>query len=99
MARIHCNQCEAAMINGVFCHEIGCPNSKKTWEAGEWVKYYECFECGCDVREGETCDCQCFDDDPDHDDTTHCCPDCERPNQFGELCAACARERGEQAYQ
>lgn len=25
---IHCNQCEAARINGAFCHEIGCPNSK-----------------------------------------------------------------------
>ena len=24
-----CDQCEAAMINGVFCHETGCPNSRK----------------------------------------------------------------------
>lgn len=24
-----CNQCAAAMINGVFCHEHGCPNAKK----------------------------------------------------------------------
>ena len=38
-------------------------------------------------------------DEPDHDDTVHCCPDCERPNQFGELCASCASDRGEQAYQ
>ena len=37
-------------------------------------------------------------DEPDCDDTVLCCPDCERPNQFGELCAACARERNEQPY-
>jgi hypothetical protein len=37
--------------------------------------------------------------EPDHDDSVKCCPDCERPNQFGELCVSCARERGEQAYQ
>lgn len=24
-----CDQCDAAMINGVFCHEHGCPNKKK----------------------------------------------------------------------
>jgi len=22
-----CNQCNATMINGVFCHELGCPNT------------------------------------------------------------------------
>ena len=24
-----CHQCAAAMINGVYCHEIGCPESGK----------------------------------------------------------------------
>jgi len=24
-----CDQCEATMINGVFCHETGCPNARK----------------------------------------------------------------------
>lgn len=24
-----CDQCVAAMINGVFCHETGCPNARK----------------------------------------------------------------------
>ena len=33
------------------------------------------------------------DDEPIHDDGVFCCPDCERPNQFGELCAECERER------
>lgn len=32
-------------------------------------------------------------DEPEHDDSVKCCPDCERPNQFGELCAECERER------
>jgi energy-coupling factor transporter ATP-binding protein EcfA2 len=27
-----CDQCEATMINGVFCHEHGCPNSRKQHE-------------------------------------------------------------------
>lgn len=31
--------------------------------------------------------------EPDHDDTIKFCPDCERPNQFGELCLDCTRER------
>lgn len=53
--RIACDQCEAAMINGVFCHEHGCPNARKRYEDGEWIKYLKCFECGCDVREGEQC--------------------------------------------
>ena len=35
------------------------------------------------------------DPEPDHDDTVRFCPDCERPNQFGELCPECSRERGE----
>lgn len=28
------------MINGVFCHETGCPNSKKEWDSEneEWVE-------------------------------------------------------------
>lgn len=32
-----CDQCEAAMINGVFCHEIGCPNARKIKVDGEWI--------------------------------------------------------------
>lgn len=31
--------------------------------------------------------------EPDHNDEVLCCPDCERPNQFGELCTECERER------
>ena len=31
-------------------------------------------------------------DAPDVHDEVLCCPDCERPNQFGELCPSCQRE-------
>jgi hypothetical protein len=26
--KVVCSQCEAMVINGVACHEIGCPNRK-----------------------------------------------------------------------
>lgn len=27
--RIRCDQCEVLVINGVICHEFGCPNKNK----------------------------------------------------------------------
>jgi hypothetical protein len=53
--RTSCDQCTALMINGVFCHETGCPNSRKVYRDGEWVKVYHCIECGCEVEDGEAC--------------------------------------------
>jgi hypothetical protein len=35
---------------------------------------------------------ECFIREPEIDDTVHCCPECEAPNQFGELCDRCRRE-------
>ena len=34
-----CNQCDSSTINGVYCHEFGCPNWDKIWDdlAEEWV--------------------------------------------------------------
>ena len=32
-----CDQCEALMINGVYCHEQGCPNTNKIKQDGEWI--------------------------------------------------------------
>ena len=54
---MHCDQCQAAMINSVFCHETGCPNSRKVYRYGAWIKVFECRECGCEVEEGTACDC------------------------------------------
>jgi len=33
------------------------------------------------------------DEEPVIDDSVKYCPDCERPNQFGELCASCLEDR------
>ena len=57
MARMKCDQCEAAMIQGVFCHETGCPNMNNRYdsETGEWIKQRKCFECGYQVDLGEPC--------------------------------------------
>jgi hypothetical protein len=41
----------------------------------------------------EPCYADDFCDEPCYDDTVLCCPDCERPNQFGELCVSCQQER------
>ena len=41
-----CDQCELLMINGVRCHETGCPAA--------WQDYSrECKECGCDFQPEE----------------------------------------------
>ncbi len=37
MAKVKCNQCAPLMIQGVFCHETGCPNSRKVWNPDEEV--------------------------------------------------------------
>lgn len=54
-----CDSCEMLSINGVACHETGCPNAKARWDAGtsSWVRQHECFECGCQVDDGVAC-CQ-----------------------------------------
>jgi hypothetical protein len=54
---MRCNQCEALMIQGVFCHETGCPNTHSRYDAEDdrWIKQRECFECGCMVDEDESC--------------------------------------------
>lgn len=48
MTRLRCDQCEILSINGIACHETGCPNQGARYdrEAEEWVKQYECRECG-----------------------------------------------------
>ncbi len=52
-----CDRCEALMINGVFCHETGCPNIHARFDADSdtWVKQRKCFECGCMVDATDPC--------------------------------------------
>jgi len=37
--RKQCDSCQALMINGIFCHETGCPNAWKDYDR-------ECKWCG-----------------------------------------------------
>ena len=51
-----CNGCSPAIINGVFCHESGCPDA--------WRDHpRECFECGCDFLPVERFQRVCLDHD------------------------------------
>lgn len=61
--RVHCDQCQMLSINGVACHETGCPNSRKVWTDGEWQTVYECRECGTKHT--------------DEQDYARCCEPCE----------------------
>jgi hypothetical protein len=38
--RIKCIQCQMLSINGIACHETGCPNSNKVWsiEENDWIE-------------------------------------------------------------
>ncbi len=48
-----CRQCEVLAINGIVCHEIGCPVS--------WKEYkLECFECGLEFEREEEYDTVCI---------------------------------------
>lgn len=62
---INCDQCELLAINGVLCHETGCPNtnSRLDVDSGEWVKLRKCFDCGSTVDADETC---CAGDEDDN---------------------------------
>lgn len=55
--RVRCDQCQMVAINGIACHEIGCPNMRARWDkkSQSWVKQYECFECGCKADIGTVC--------------------------------------------
>ena len=93
-----CDQCQVVTINGVACHETGCPNWWKdpiTGEALPWV----CFECDANfIPEGM----------PHRHDL---CPECLNPDFFegenlfeevenedeGELCEDC-QDPNEEAF-
>lgn len=54
---MQCSSCQLLRINGIVCHEIGCPDSWKTTTR-------ECKNCGCEFapedRRSEFCDVQCY---------------------------------------
>ena len=50
-----CTSCEALMMNGVYCHETGCPDA--------WRDYVrECAECGCNFKPVERYERYCSSD-------------------------------------
>lgn len=55
--RLTCPQCQLVSINGIPCHETGCPNSSARFDfdSGEWVKQRVCRECGCTVDADDPC--------------------------------------------
>lgn len=72
---LNCDNCEALMINGIFCHETGCPTGKAT---------PLCKECGNLLTDdNELC---CF--DPERDLREYPCPACEI-HGFPEDCPNC----------
>lgn len=52
---MNCDQCEMLSINGVPCHERGCPNKDSRWDGEQWIKQRVCFECGYTVDYDDPC--------------------------------------------
>lgn len=71
-----------------FVHDIQL-RPMSTWTAEETHRYAIATEQTCD-EDCPICMAQEFDSEPEN---SMSCPDCERPNQFGELCSDCLRER------
>jgi hypothetical protein len=57
MHKFGCDQCSMMSINGLACHEQGCPNDRARWDAEEerWVKQRKCGVCGYRVDEDDAC--------------------------------------------
>lgn len=55
--RVHCDQCQMLAINGVACHERGCPNMGARWDRQDerWIKQRKCFDCGFTVDADDPC--------------------------------------------
>jgi hypothetical protein len=55
--RVSCDQCQMLAINGVACHETGCPNMGARWDRENqvWVKQRKCFDCGYMVDLDDMC--------------------------------------------
>ena len=64
-----CDQCQVVTINGVPCHETGCPNSWCDPVTGEAYPI-PCFECGCDFIPEE------------RGGKYSVCPDCANPELY-----------------
>lgn len=52
---MNCDQCEMLSIQGLACHEHGCPNGHKLWIDEKWVELVMCFVCNFEYPEGDPC--------------------------------------------
>ena len=57
---MECDQCQVLGINGVACHETGCPNAWLHPISGEPYSQ-ACAECGCDYKPEEMLQRVCSD--------------------------------------
>jgi hypothetical protein len=61
---MNCDQCQMLSINGVACHESGCPNMRSRYDAtgDRWIRQRKCFDCGYTVDCDDPCCSEDFDD-------------------------------------
>lgn len=45
MPRVHCDRCQVLVINGLACHETGCPDSHVDPSTGKGYRH-KCCDCG-----------------------------------------------------
>ena len=57
-SKAKCDQCDALYINGVFCHETGCPNSKLK-KCDLCLEYKIIYKCSDDEYDYNCCK-ECF---------------------------------------
>lgn len=52
---LKCDACNPMMIQGIFCHETGCPNINKKWnpESESWDEVFTCRECGSEYTDSD----------------------------------------------
>ena len=53
--KLNCNQCEMLSINGIPCHELGCPNTNARWDGESWIEQLKCRQCGYDYDADSWC--------------------------------------------
>lgn len=54
---MNCDQCQALRINGVYCHETGCPNEDSRYdrESDSWIRQRTCSICGYECDADQAC--------------------------------------------
>lgn len=72
------------------------PNGRyglKVYNSSGHITLHDDFATATDVRaQIESILYEQSDEPPDVDDSVKYCPECETPNQFGEICARCERD-------